>query len=311
VVERGLAIKSATVRPLRPRHREHRLLGRGPERSRHGGSCLRRARRRPAYFAGRQLGESAEEHSYPRMQADSGLVQHIAPLLQIGAQLRGESEALCFSADKVGAERSNCRYPRPTRPRNCNRRGSRPADRVRSGSRGTAVQLEKNSLDVPRSRWPVRPRIDPETYAERDWIEPVSIAGLTGRGFVLIPVVPPDFLAAQLFVESRHLDARAETTVAPACLELNRTGEDRARQSCAAGRARALGRENTTHSDFVPRTWTSPLPKSRARDNAWCTMCRLRVDIDLCYRQINGVSEARQPWPFRSRKVGPIHTEGP
>ena len=42
------------------------------------------------------------------MQADGGLIEHIADALQIGAQLRGEADALRFAARERGRSTVQC-----------------------------------------------------------------------------------------------------------------------------------------------------------------------------------------------------------
>ena len=51
----------------------------------------------------RELGQRVEQHLVvARMQADGGLVQHVAHALQVGAELRGEADALRFAARERG-----------------------------------------------------------------------------------------------------------------------------------------------------------------------------------------------------------------
>src|SRR3569833_3047476 len=77
----------------------------------------------------------------------------------------------------------------------------------------------------------------------------MSLTRLAGRGLVLIPLIPPDLLAALLLIEASHFHAGAEATVAPAVLGGER---EQARiqlgEALATRGAGALGRE---HDDLV------------------------------------------------------------
>ena len=47
----------------------------------------------------RQLGQRVEQHLVvARVQADGGLVEHVAHALQVGAELRGQADALRLAA---------------------------------------------------------------------------------------------------------------------------------------------------------------------------------------------------------------------
>src|SRR5262249_41864522 len=69
------------------------------------------------------------------------------------------------------------------------------------------------------------------------------------------------------------------------CLELNENsrGSSSAKLRPQDGQAR-LVENTTTRSDFGPRTWTSPLPKSSARDSAWCRVVSVFASTSSCAR---------------------------
>ena len=61
-------------------------------------------------------------------------------------------------------------------------------------------------------------------------------------GIVLVPLVPPDLLAALFRVEAAELQARAEARLAPAVLRIEREqARIELREAATAHRTRALG----------------------------------------------------------------------
>src|SRR6185312_16546423 len=103
--------------------------------------------------------------------------------------------------------------------------GAQLREQVAGNLRLARIQLQLREK-VPRLRDRLPSEIGDgaitEAHVQRDRAQPLTGAGAAGHGLMLVPVVPPDFLAALLLVEARHLDAGAEAAPAPAVLGVER-----------------------------------------------------------------------------------------
>src|SRR5262249_40113084 len=134
-------------------------------------------------------------------------------------------------------------------------------------------------------------RAIPEAHVQRHRIQPVAVTCLAGRRLMLVPFVPPDFLATLLFIETRHLHTGTETTLAPAMLGVER--EQPWIELCEATparRARALrGKNNCT---VRPCSQYMYQPLTEIERTRQCLMQRrvcFCVHVNLCHRQLDCV----------------------
>src|SRR5579863_5201418 len=128
--------------------------------------------------------------------------------------------------ESVGAARSSCRYPSPTRSRNFTRARSETQAGEELLARGDGFAGERGDRALA------------EAHIERGRIEPLTLAVRAALRLVRVPLVPPQLLAALLGIESGHLHARAVAALAPAVLGVE--GEQtrvQFREALAAGRA--------------------------------------------------------------------------
>src|SRR5579864_4440081 len=173
--------------------------------------------------------------------------------------------------ESVGAERSNCRYPSPTRSRNCRRaRISASRSRPICCSRVLSFSFEKNSR--VRSTEPLA-----NEATDRSRNITLSAIGLSrcpshaSHGVGSCSYHSFHQISSPLCSSSKPVISTPvpkQLSHQP-CLELNenRRGSSSAKLRPQEGHAR-LVENTTTRSELGPRTCTSPLPKSSARDSA-------------------------------------------
>ena len=255
-----------------------------------------------------QLGERIEQDLVvARVQADRGLVQHVAHALQVRAHLRGETDALRLTARerRCGAIELQVTEPdalEELQPRaNLGQQiaGDRPLARPEPQPReelcagGDRVGGERGD------------RAPAEAYAERGRVETLPLAVTAGLGRMRVPLVPPQLLTALLLVEPGHLDAGAVAALAPAVPGIEREqpwielGE-----ALTAGRTGAArGEDRDTGALLRQHVYQALAEIERAREAVAQGSLVLHAHIDLGHRQLDGVlAEARQARPGRGRQ---------
>src|SRR3954470_3703378 len=187
--------------------------------------------------------------------------------------------------DRVGAERSNWRYPSPTRSRNCNRaRISASRSRPICVSRGVSFSLENKSR--VRSTEPLA-----SEATDRSRKRTLRAIGLSRCPSHALQGVGSCSYHSFHQISSPLCSASKPVISTPVpkqlshhpCLELNenKRGSSSAKLLPQEGQARFV--ENTTTlSDFGPSTCTRPFPKSNARDNAWCSWVSCFASTSTC-----------------------------
>src|SRR5262249_12561560 len=129
---------------------------------------------------------------------------------------------------------------------------------------------------------------------------------------MLVPLVPPDLLAALLLIEPGHFHAGAKTTLAPAVFGIEREQPwTELGEAAPAGGARALGREYD-HSVGARREDVHQALAEIECPGQSLMQCRvgLRIYFHLCNRQLDRVFlEPRQPGPLRGGDVRAVHAK--
>ncbi len=158
------------------------------------------------------------------MQADGRLIQHITDPLQIRAELRSQANPLSFTPRQRRCRAVQLQIPQPhaiQKPQ------ARPQFRqqIAGNCRFPRVEVEfceEFARPGDRLARQMGDRTVAEAHVECDRAQALARAGTAGDRLVLVPIIPPDLLAALLLIEARHLHAGSVAALAPAVLGVER-----------------------------------------------------------------------------------------
>src|SRR5581483_7055067 len=154
------------------------------------------------------------------MQSDGWLVEHVADPLQIRTELRSQANTLGFPARQCRRRPIERQIPEADPLQEFQTR-AQLGEQIARDLTLTRAELELGEeLRSAGDRFAAErgDRAAPKTHAERERVQTLSRAGIARRWLALVPVVPPDLLAALGFVEAGHLKPGAVARLAPAVL---------------------------------------------------------------------------------------------
>jgi hypothetical protein len=251
-----------------------------------------------------EFGKRVEQDAVvARVQTSGRLIEYIADTAQVGAELRGEADAL-----RLTSPRASARHDRAPGSRARRAPGSRDAVRI-SASRSRAMARSRLSSLSPSSEARGRvhryaseaaDRFAAEAHRPGDRIEPFAMAGRATRRLAVMPFVPGRLLTGLLGVELFEFDAGAEAARTPALLAVEgeqprvELGETR-----AALRTGALGREHHRLARAERQHLHNALAVLQGfgelLPQVGLAACR---DAEARHRQLDVVLlEAVEPWP--------------
>ena len=176
-----------------------------------------------------------------RMKADRRLVEHVANPAQVGAELRREADALRFAAGERGRGTIESEIGEPhfaqEREAASQLGGDVPGD-LRFPSLQAQI-AEKRLHGRYRQAGEIGDGVPAEPDRKRGRVEPVAVARRAQDAFPCVPLVPPDLLAALLFIKAGELRAGAVAALAPAVLRV--VGEEPGIELGEARAARGAG----------------------------------------------------------------------
>ena len=241
------------------------------------------------------------------MQPDRRLVEDVANAAQIGAELRGEANALGFAA---GQRRRGAVEREITQADEVEK--AEPAFELRQHvARNLAFsRLELQLLKVCTrllhgQRCELADVAVAKTHRERLGFQALTRARLAALR-IRLRLGPPRFFARLLLVEVRELDARPIAARAPTVAGVVREQSRVERlEAAAARRARALRREKLALAPLRCFEHTNHVAaeRQRLRERIRELPVRGRPDVDLCDRQLDIVLlEPIEPRPALRRR---------
>ena len=153
-----------------------------------------------------------------RVQADGGLVEHVAHAPQAGAELGGEPDALRLAA----GERGRGAVEAQVAEADALEKGEPRADLVHHGAADGGLAPRQAQAREPareprhRQRRELGDAAPAEAHRERLGPQPAPAAGGAGARLALVALVPPGLLAGLGLVEACEQHARAVAARAPA-----------------------------------------------------------------------------------------------
>ena len=202
--------------------------------------------------ASRQLGQRIEQNGIvPGMQADGRLIQHVTHPLQVRAELCGKAYALRLSARQRRRRAVQLQIAEAhtlQEPEACpDLRQQIARDLPLAG-----IELELRE-ESGRGRDGLcrggRDRLAAEAHVQRNGTQALPVARFAGLRLALVPVIPPDLLAALLGIEAGHLETGAVAALAPAVLRIE--GEQARIELAEAAATRRTGALRREHRDPI------------------------------------------------------------
>ena len=269
--------------------------------------------------------QGVEEHEVvARMQADGGLVEHVAHALQVRAQLGRQPDALGLAARQRRRRPVELQIAEPHVAEKGGA-GTELGQEVPGDLELAARQFElaqRGREFLQRQMRELRDREAAEQHVPCHGIEPCSGAVRTGgrlAGIRAVRCSPLRFLAGLIRIEFDELQPRTEAALAPAVPGVE--GEQpriELREAGAAVRAGALGGEHRGHGiargSLLRRgrehLYDAPSVFERRSQRLPQLGFVLRADRHGRHRQLDAVlDEPIQARPFRGGKHGAVHAQ--